>query len=203
MHYLVTYRYAGTNQIDSEVRETEKPIRCLSDIDALGEEISIEKDIAVIVLAFSELPGQGNKATGPAPAYSVGDRIMTVATLTAAEIGALPADSKGTITHFIYPYIVFEDDAQGYFWQALPSEIVPAPPEDNAYKTTLGAFIEALQIFAANLPKGLSTTYVLSAEHDEIIGPNIDRIALDSAPGRRLQALGWHVGDADAWSRFV
>lgn len=206
--YLITYRYAGTNQIEAVKWNTERPIRCLLDTEAIADELGKDGAPSVVVLAFSELPGEdagaAEAAKTPRPALSVGDRVVFTANISMAGFGTVQTGQKGTITHFIYPYAVVEDDAQGLLWQALDSEIEPLGAEDNKYKTTLGAFIEALQIFAANLRDGLDATYVLSAEHDEIFGISADAIAENSAPGRRLVALGWHIDeDANAWSRFV
>lgn len=210
--YLIAYRYTdlftGLNQIEATTHNADRPIRTMADVDAVARLLTTEGAPQVVVLAFSELPGEdagaAEAAKTPRPALSVGDRVVFTANISMAGFGTVQAGQKGTITHFIYPYAVVEDDAQGLLWQALDSEIEPLGAEDNKYKTTLGAFIEALQIFAANLRDGLDATYVLSAEHDEIFGISADAIAENSAPGRRLTALGWHIDeDANAWSRFV
>lgn len=211
--YLIAYRHAGEDAVNAVGHRTSKPIRTMADVDAVAERLSQDHAPSVIVLAFSELPGETEAADAkaaaikgqtPRPALSVGDRVVFTANISMAGFGTVQTGQKGTITHFIYPYAVVEDDAQGMLWQALDSEIEPLGAEDNKYKTTLGAFAEALQIFAANLRDGLDATYVLSAEHDEIFGISADAIAENSAPGRRLAALGWHIDeDVNAWARFV
>ncbi len=209
--YLIAYRYAGTNQVEAVGHRTSQPIRTMADVEAIAKRLGQDGEAPIVILGFSELPGETEAAKAaqqaaqaPKPALSVGDRVVFTADVSMAGFGTVQAGQKGTITHFIYPYAIVEDDAQGMFWKALDSEIEPLGAEGNKYKTTLGAFIEALQIFAANLRDGLDTTYVLSAEHDEIFGISADAIAENSAPGRRLTALGWHIAEeVNAWARFV
>jgi len=74
-------------------------------------------------------------------------------------------------------------------------------PEANSIK----GFIEALNIFAKYVEKGIDEPYFCGAEHDELhIYVKTDDLPEDSPDGRRLSELGFHTnGETDSWGYFT
>ena len=68
---------------------------------------------------------------------------------------------------------------------------------------TLKGFIEALNIFAKYMGKGINEPYFCGAEHDEIfIYVGTDTLPEESPDGARLRELGFHVSE-DSWAYFT
>ena len=82
--------------------------------------------------------------------------------------------------------------------------------EDNYMSSPIAksiiGFITGLKIMAEFAPKGLETTYFMSAEHDIIyFYIDCETIPEDSDAGRELESLGFHYDDEESggWAYFT
>jgi hypothetical protein len=67
---------------------------------------------------------------------------------------------------------------------------------------SVGAFIEALGIFAKHYDGGMDKSFFMGAEHDELFIYDSDTISEESEDGQRLNALGFHY-NGEGWSFFT